>query len=114
MLITRTVLALALTAGGGSLAHAAPASPDRAAPPRPAERTERPNEVFAERLLVNYADVYALANVLKDIFAVRPERGPVRAILHDKQNSTLVVFATPAGHAEVRRVLDRLLPPSRP
>ena len=102
MVLARSLFALTLLSG--SLAHAA-------APASPAPALTRPAEaVVAARIPVTYRDVYALAGVLKDIFAVHPVRGDVRAILSDRNDSVLVVFATPTGHAEVRRVLAGLLP----
>ncbi|PCC73241.1 hypothetical protein SAMN02745121_03032 [Nannocystis exedens] len=100
MLLARSVLAVTLLSG--SLAHAA-------APAAPRAHAERPDAVVAVRIAVAYHDVRALAGVLKDIFVVHPERGDVRAILSDPRDATLVVFATPAGHAELRRVLAGLV-----
>lgn len=113
MLLARSLLTLALAAGGGSLAYAAPPVAVRTAAEPPAEPRKPPpasvDGVVAVRVPVAHHDVHALSAVLKDIFAVRPDRGDVRAILHDSREATLIVFATPAGHASVRRVLDRLL-----
>jgi hypothetical protein len=115
MLLARSVLALAFVAGGCSVARAAAPAPTPSAaapPPAASERRERPDDVVAARVAVNYHDVHALASVLKDIFGVRPDRGDVRAILHDGREAVLIVFATPAGHASVLRVIDRLLAPT--
>lgn len=111
MLLARPVLALAILTGGCAVARtAAAASPPQTPPPATARRQpESPEHVVAERVPVAYHDVRALASVLKDIFDVRPDRGDVRAILSDSRDAALIVFATPAGHAGIRRVLDRLL-----
>ncbi|WP_434418553.1 hypothetical protein [Nannocystis pusilla] len=101
MVLARSALAVTLLSG--SLAHAAAPAPKR--PPPDA----RADAVVAARIAVEYHDVRALARVLKDIFAVQPDRGDVRAILDDSRDATLVVFATPAGHADVRRVLADLI-----
>ncbi|WAS96182.1 hypothetical protein [Nannocystis punicea] len=103
MVLARSVLAVTLLSG--PVAHAA-APAARRPPVRSAASTDG---VVAARIPVAYQDVRSLASVLKDIFDVRPDRGDVRAILHDGRDATLIVFATPAGHADVRRVLADLL-----
>ncbi|MCY0987368.1 hypothetical protein OV203_09560 [Nannocystis sp. ILAH1] len=104
MVLARSALAVTLLSG--SLAHAAAPAAKRPAPTAPDARADA---VVAARIVVEYHDVRALARVLKDIFAVQPDRGAVRAILDDSRDATLVVFATPAGHADVRRVLADLV-----
>ncbi|MBZ5712136.1 hypothetical protein [Nannocystis pusilla] len=113
MVLARSVLAFTLVASACSVAHAA-------RPPRPAKPVARPlagpttpspERIVAVRLPVRHSDVHSLAGVLKDILDVEPDRGDVRAILPDGREASLIVFATPEGHASVRRVLTRLLGP---
>jgi hypothetical protein len=104
MVLARTLVALTLVTATGSVAHAAP-SPQSVAQRVPTT----PGDVVAVRLTVAYPDVHALAGVLKDILGVRPDRGDVRAILPDGRDASLLVFATPEGHAAVRRVLTHVL-----
>lgn len=82
-----------------------------AAPPAPLAAPALADGVVATPIPVAFHDVRKLADVLEDIFEVRPDRGDVRMILHDERAATLIVFATPAGLAAVRRVLGPSLAP---
>lgn len=105
MLLARFLLPLALLVGCAA-ARTASADP----PQPPAERPPpQVDDVVAARVVVAYDDVSRLARVLHDILDVRPDRGDVRAILHDSHARTLLVFATPAGHASVRQLLADLV-----
>lgn len=108
MLLPRLALALALLPACATTRAAAPA-PVTAAEPAPLATREVPADLVATTIAVEYHDVGELARVLRDIFAVRPDRGDVRVILDDRRASTLVVFATPAGLEAVRRVLGPAL-----
>lgn len=119
MVFSRPILALALLGGCAASrtspppvapsdpvadAPVAPSGPVAEAPPANA------SDIAAVRLTVAYPDVRKLANTLRNILEVRPDRGDVRAILDNEHESTLLVFATPAGHAAVRRLLAGLVP----
>lgn len=100
MLLHR-VLALALLPACAAQRTAAP----DVAPPAPVAAADLPADLVATPIPVAYHDVGELAAVLRDILAVRPDRGDVRFILDDRRTSTLLIFATPAGVETVRRVL---------
>ncbi|MCY1057948.1 hypothetical protein [Nannocystis sp. SCPEA4] len=110
MVLARSVLAFTLVTSACTVAHAA--KPTKPAAHRRSEPMTSPEGVVAVRLPVTYSDVHALAGVLKDILDVKPDRGDVRAILSDGREASLIVFATPEGHASVRRVLTHLLGPT--
>lgn len=122
MLLARSALALTLASGCAATRTAAPEQPRTAAerPPVQADDAdavqlaERPppqvDDIVAAQIAVTYPDLPRLARTLHDILDVRADRGDVRAILHDSRASTLLVFATPTGHASVRRLLADLVP----
>ncbi|MDC0675553.1 hypothetical protein [Nannocystis radixulma] len=114
MVLARSVLAFTLVASACTVAHAArPSGPAKPVARRIAgPTTSSPEGIVAVRLPILYSDVHALAGVLKDILDVEPDRGDVRAILPDGREASLIVFATPEGHASVRRVLTHLLGPT--
>lgn len=107
-LLPRCALALALLPACATTRAAAPTP---APAPVAVAAPELPSDLVATPIPVAYHDVGELARVLRDILDVRPDRGDVRVILDDRRASTLVVFATPAGLAAVRRLLGPALAP---
>lgn len=116
MILARSILALTLVSACTATRTAAPEHPiaDSSPPGDTAAPAEQPppqvDDIVAAQIAVAYPDVPALARTLRDILDVRADRGDVRAILHDTRTSTLLVFATPTGHATVRRLLAGLVP----
>lgn len=106
MVLARSFLVLTLFTGCAAARTATPPEPPQPLAEQPPPRVD---DIVAARLPVAYRDVHRLARVLHDILEVRPDRGDVRAILHDSRESTLLVFATPAGHATVRQLLATLV-----
>lgn len=109
---TLLLTALAACAGARTSAAAPPAAP-QAARCDVAPTADQPHidGLVSARISVPHGDAGDVARALRDIFHVRPDRGDVRAILHDRRDTTLFVIATREGVEMIRKILA---PPAAP